>query len=265
MPLVGGGAQDGFRQSTCFQSMLRSNTVQMQIEDYYRSLLEHRRALLEECIGDAEAFATHRTSHNSLKEFDILSSIIIGPERFIHMQACREYQYSLEAILYGNYRHAFSSLRLSFELFCASTYFSAHQMKMNLWLIGGEDLLWGSINNPDKGIYSHNFMMAFNPDFGVYRTQYMNMANKVYRECSEYVHGNPRTHESLSTDVNYDHERFKDFHEKVATVRLCVLFQFFARYLPELDADQKSKVEHLAMDTFGDLPEIQASFGAKAE
>ena len=234
----------------------------MDVAEYYRTLLVHRTALLAECTADEPTFAMHVTSHNVLKDFDLISEVMGGTERGIFMQACREYQYSLEAVLYGNYRHAFSSLRLSFELFTAAIYFSAHQMKMNLWLAKSDDLNWASLNDPDKGVYSHNFMKAFNPELGNYRIQYMNLAAKVYRECSEYVHGNPGTHEDPALMIVYDTSKVQNFHDKVETVRLCVLFQFFARYLRELSLDNKAKVEALAMEAFGDLPEIQASFGA---
>ncbi len=156
----------------------------MDVAVYYRGLLDRRTTLLEECVADKPTFAMQVASHNVLKDFDTLVSVISGSERGIFMQACREYQYSLDAILYGNYRHAFASLRLSFELFTAATYFSAHQMKMNLWLAGSGDLRWTELNDPDEGVYSHNFMKAFNPDLGNYRTQYMSLARQVYRECS---------------------------------------------------------------------------------
>ncbi len=178
------------------------------------------------------------------------------------MQACREYQYSLEAVLYGNYRHAFSSLRLAFELFTAAIYFSANQMKMNLWLQGQDDIRWSALTDRDKGVFSHDFIRAFNPLLGQYRSQYMALAATVYRECSEYVHGNPITHEDTSLIIAYDHKRSQSFHDKVATVRLCVLFQFLSRYLPELNIESKNIIEPLVLDAFGTLPEIQASFGA---
>lgn len=234
----------------------------MDLANYYKGLLCHREALLNEGISDAPTFAMHVASHNALKDFGVILDLLNGPEKVVFTHACREFQYSLEAVIYGNYRHAFSSLRLSFELLTATMYFSAHQMKMNLWLAGSDDLKWASLIDPDNGVYSHKFMKAFSPELGSYRTQYMALSAQVYRECSEYVHGNPSTHEDASVSVAYDALKAQNYHDKVATVRLCVLFQFFARYLQELDPAQKAKVELLAMEAFGHLPEIQANFGA---
>ncbi len=234
----------------------------MDVSEYYRRLLEHRGNLLQTCVDDESTFALHVISHNTLKDFDTLLSVITGPESIVFSQACREFQYSLEAILYGNYRHAFSSLRLALELFTASTFFSTNQLKLNLWMLGSSDIVWNAINDEQKGVYSHDFMKAFNPDLGSYRTQYMTLSAQVYRECSEYVHGNPDTHEDTALTIAYDVSKIVSFHDKVSTVRLCVLFQFFARYLLSLNSADKTKLEPLAIDAFGNLPEIQASFGA---
>lgn len=234
----------------------------MDVANYYHTLAERRAAIMAECIADAETFTLHVASHNILKDFELLLGAISGPERSIFMQACREYQYSLEAIAFGQYRHAYSSLRLAFELFTASVYFSAHQMKMHLWLQGHDDLWWSMLTDPDKGVFSHSFLQAFNPALGQYRSQYSGLASAVYRECSEYVHGNPATHEDTMLVVAYDAKKSQSFHDKAATVRLCVLFQFVSRYLPELKDADKDAIEALVLEEFGDLPEIQSTFGA---
>jgi hypothetical protein len=232
----------------------------MDVAQYYRSLAAKRDAIMGEYIADEATFALQIISHNVLKDFELMLAVIDGTERVIFMQACREYQYSLEAIIYGNHRHAFSSLRLAFELFIASMFFSAHQMKMHLWLSGHDDLLWGTLNDANKGVFSHVFVKAFNPDLGPYRAQYFGLAATVYRECSEYVHGNPGTHEDTSLKIQYDAAKVASFHDKVSSVRLCVLFAFITRYLRDLAPASKEKIEHLVLESFGDLSEIQAEF-----
>lgn len=79
----------------------------MDVANYYRTLAERRAAMMAECVADTPTFSLHVTSHNALRDFELMLSVIVGPERGIFMQACREYQYSLEAIVFGNYRHAF--------------------------------------------------------------------------------------------------------------------------------------------------------------
>lgn len=232
----------------------------MDVAEYYKALAEQRAEIIAECVSDTPTFAMHITSHNALKDFEVMLGVIAGPERAIFMQACREYQYSLEAVLSGNYRHAFSSLRLAFELFTATVYFSANQMKMHLWLQGNDDLWWSTLTDQDNGVFSHNFLRAFNPALSQYRSQYSALAARVYRECSEYVHGNPGTYENTQTKVAYDSNRTQTFHDKVATVRICVLFQFLLRYSSSLSGVDKNLVEPLIIEEFGHFPEIQDLF-----
>lgn len=232
----------------------------MDVAEYYQALARKRESIMTQCVSDHDTFAMQIVSHNALKDFERLAGTISGSERGIFIQACREYQYSLEAVVYGNYRHAFSSLRLAFELFTGAVYFSAHQMKMHLWLSGHSDLFWSTVTDQDKGVYSHNFMKAFNPELGQYRAQYMGLSSSVYRECSEYVHGNPSTHDDTTQSATYDAEKTKSYHDKAETVRICVIFLFLSRYLPQLTHVEKAEIESIAIESFGDLPEIQAAF-----
>jgi hypothetical protein len=254
-------AKDGIRLTPLAIFAQTGIVIIMDVMKYYQSLAANRDAIMGECVADEATFALQIISHNVLKDFDLMVKVIDGKERIIFMQACREYQYSLEAIIYGNHRHAFASLRLAFELFIASIYFSAHQMKMHLWLSGHDDLLWGTLNDSDKGVFSHNFIKAFNPELGAYRAQYLGLASTVYRECSEYVHGNPETHEDTSLNIRYDAVKVASFHDKASSVRLCVLFAFVIRYLRDIRLESKATIEHLVLESFGNLPEIQAEFG----
>lgn len=234
----------------------------MSVEEYYRALFEQRRAIVEAGIGDSATFAMHTKSHNFIKELETISALITGPEKAVFLIACREYQFALEAILSGRYRHAYASLRLTIEFLLSSVFFSAHQLKLNLWLKGAEDLVWSAINDENKGVFSHNFLRAFFPELGEYRAQYLTLVNTVYRECSEYVHGNPSTHDNDAGPIEYDAERVKDFHDKVETVRLCSLFAFVTRYLPTTSQADRAGVEPIVLEAFGNLPEIQAQFEA---
>ncbi len=232
----------------------------MDVAEYYRTLLTRREEIANENIADVDAFRMQSRSHNYLKDYDAMLAVINGPERTIFEQGCREYQYSLEAVICGNYRHAFASLRLSFELFVGSIYFSAHLLKMRLWESGNEDLHWAVITDKEKGVYSHIFLRAFNGELGPYRTQYMELASTVYRECSEYVHGNPNTLEDTNLSAMYEPDISRRFHENSETVKLCVLFAFCVRYTLALTAHELSKLEGMILGDFGDVPEIQALF-----
>lgn len=204
------------------------------VANYYRELVAQRSRVTEEAIADADAFAKHVISHNAISDFEALAGTMPTEAQQIFVLGVREFQYALEAVTGGNYRHAHISLRLAFELWIASIRFSADLLKLKLWSAGTEDLLWSGLNDPDKGIFSHTFVNAFFPQLKTYRIQYLGLSNIVYRECSEYVHGNPHTHEPIDAARTYDRDKFLCFHERVETVRLCVLFGYCCRYLNEL-------------------------------
>jgi hypothetical protein len=237
----------------------------MTAANYYRQLSDARRAVIDENINDSESFEIHVISHNFLVELEALSDLIIGPEQLVFGLACREYQHALEAVLSGSYRHAHASLRLSFELMLGTIYFSAHQLKLNLWVGGHDDLRWAQIADSDNGIFSANFVRAFFADLASHRTQYMSLAAAVYRECSEYVHGNPNTHGDISANISYDVQKARAFHDKVATVRVCMLFAMSVRYLLTASSSSKDKVEGVILDALGNIEEIQAIFEATAD
>lgn len=196
-----------------------------------------------------------------LEEFETILATVSGEEKIVFEYGCREFQYSLEAVLCGNYRHAFANLRLTFELFLSSIYFSAFHLKLKLWLKGKRDLIWSELVDVDNGVYSHSFIQAFNPGLSTYAAQYLGLANTLYRECSQYVHGNPETHEDIFTPIEYNFDKLRIFHEHVDTVRLCVLFAFAVRYMEELTRKSRNHLEPIILDCFSDLPEIQAVFG----
>ena len=211
------------------------------VTEYYRGLAAQRTRVTEEAIADTEAFAKHVVSHNGISDLEALADTIPPEARQVFLLGIREFQYALEAVVGANYRHAHISLRLAFELWVASIRFSADLLKLKLWMSGTEDLLWSTLNDPDRGIFSHIFVNAFFPDLKEYRTQYLGLSNTVYRECSEYVHGNPHTHEPVEAARTYDRDKFLEFHDRVETVRLCVLFGYCCRYLNDLDRGQLLK------------------------
>ena len=232
------------------------------VADYYRELAAQRLSVSEKAIADGDAFAKQVVSHNAIRDFEALAGTMPPDARQVFVLGIREFQYALEAVIGGNYRHAHISLRLAFELWVASIRFSADLLKLKLWMAGTEDLLWSTLNDPDKGLFSHTFLNAFFPELKEYRMQYLGLSNTVYRECSEYVHGNPHTHEPVDAARTYDRDKFLEFHDRVETVRLCVLFGYACRFLKDLDNGKLPTIEPLISEAFGELSEIQDFFGA---
>jgi hypothetical protein len=104
------------------------------------------------------------------------------------------------------------------------------------------------------------FLSAFHPDIAASGKQYRVMAAKVYRECSEFVHGNMHTHDLGATPLRYDKQLLDAWVSRAEAVRLCVIFAFAGRYLRLISKDGQGKVEGIMLDTFGHLSAVQAIY-----
>ncbi|QTN46418.1 hypothetical protein H7683_01965 [Ectopseudomonas mendocina] len=232
----------------------------MDVVLHYRTLIQNSEAVLESMI-DANGSESLTTSHNYLLDYDAIKTAITDrPEVAVLDAAVKEYQLALFALVTGQYRHAFGGLRLFFELMLSTVQFSAHEIDYRMWVKDSKDINWNSLKDSQTGVFSTNFIRAFNPEFSECGKQYSAIAEAVYRECSEFVHGNAGTHAILPTDITYRNEVFELWHEKAKTMRLAIIFAFSARYLNYVSKDAAAIMEPIITDAIGTLAPVQAIF-----
>ena len=164
-------------------------------------------------------------------------------------------QHYLPSMLHLDFERA-----LSFELVLASVNFSANEYSLRMWMQGSQDIVWQNLISAETGVFSTNFLKAFNPATSEYAKQYRTLAEKVYRECSEYVHGNAHTHESLPDQIVFIEKIFSDWHLKTENIALCVNFALSSRYLYLSKKESRTLVERSVMDSIGHLDYIRALF-----
>lgn len=238
----------------------------MDIAEYYRNLHLHSADVLCEILADKDALKKLTSSHNYILDYErIRDSIINRPEAEVINAAVKEYQFALFALSIGQYRHAFVGLRLFFELMLATVQFSAHEIDYRLWAKDAKDINWGALRNPQDGIFSVSFINAFNPSFSEHAKQYLALAETVYRECSEFVHGNAKTHVCLPTDITFDRAVYFSWSQKAETMRLVVVFIFCARYLNYISPDSKNNIEPIISEVIGHLAAVQSAFSKFSE
>jgi len=239
--------------------------INMNVIDNYRLLLKHSNdvfdAMIEE-IGTEDL----TSSHNYLLDYDKFKIAISDrPEVAVLESAVKEYQFSLFALVTGQYRYAFSGLRLFFELMLSTVQFSAHEIDFRMWSKDEKDINWNSIKNLENGIFSKNFIRAFNPELADNGKQYSAIAETVYRECSEFVHGNAATHRQLPSNIEFQKSACQAWHEKATTMRLVIIFAFSARYLNYISNSAKNGIEPVVLDFLGHLNGIQETFSKSNE
>jgi hypothetical protein len=179
--------------------------------------------------------------------------------------ALREYQFALLSLVHGQYRQAFMLLRLTLELLLGGVNFSGNELELRIWLKGNRDLVWGSIINVDSGVLSKKFIGAFFETLADEAPHYRLMAENVYRECSEYVHGNAATHSGLPETVSFSQTVFESWHQKARSLRLVASFTLCSRYVLLLDTSTRNSLEALLLENLGHLAEVRAVLGAPVE
>jgi hypothetical protein len=237
--------------------------INMNVAAHYRALHKRSEDALLEILGDEIALAALTTSHNYILDYDRLKLAISSrPEVDVLSAAVKEYQFALFALAKGQYRHAFIGIRLFFELMLSTVQFSAHEIDYRMWAKSAKDINWNALKDNSNGVLSVNFINAFNPSFSENAKQYLAIAETVYRECSEFVHGNAHTHTSLPKDISFHKETFLAWHQKAEAMRRVIVFTYAARYLGHIDDKKLHMIEPTILDVLGHLPAVQATFSA---
>lgn len=230
-------------------------------EELYSDI--HRRSSTVMKVSFEEDTEGHQSqSHAFLSDIETWLVVLNSkPEKVLLQAGLIEYQQGLIAVLVGQYRQAYSSLRLFLEQSLASVYFSANELQLRLWMQGQNDINWSTINDLELGVFSKKFIGAFSSELVEESSFYHNLAKKVYRECSEYIHGNYNTHQITKSIVTYNKQLFNDWHEKAESIRMIVTFALTARYLFLLESKEDiTKLEYSVTDYIGFIPTIQAYY-----
>lgn len=235
----------------------------MEMKEFYLSIFDKYKDNANELFNDDEVYGSFIKINNFVCDVEkIIQSVKGRREYMVFLYSIKELSNSLFAAISGNYRHAHTSLRLFMELFMAAIYFSAHEIKLRNWLSNesDSDIKWSTISSGEFGIFSSKFIRAFCPDMQSFGEQYRAIACKVYRECSEFVHGNIGTQKFTDANINYDPNILNDWMERVEGVRLCFIFLFFARYIEDVSKEDIVDLVGMIVDDFRHIPAMQGIY-----
>lgn len=233
----------------------------MNVPDYYQQLNVEAGKIQNSTFSDSDTLASHITSHGFLHDYSTFLNIINHRyESSIFELALKEYQYALFALSSGQYRHAYVGLRLFFEMTLATFHFSANELDFRLWESDRKDINWRTLIDEDNGIFSKTYGRAFNESLIEHVKAFNGITQNVYRECSEYVHGNLHTHHTIPKNIEYKKEICLDWHNKAKTMHLVILYLFSIRYLPNLNSEDKAKAEPIIMSELSHIAELRNQF-----
>lgn len=201
--------------------------------------------------------ANHLFANDLEKWCEVLS---LSPEANLIKSAAKRYQFSLLSASQGKYRNAFSDLRGFVEHSLAAVWFSGHVVEYQLWAQGKRDIYWAELTDLETGIFSQKYVSAFFSELSSESKHYNSIAKQVYRECSEYVHGNQNLEPQLNDEIGFNKEIFDIYHEKVETACLVVTFCLVLRYLKNLSAESLRAVEAQVLEKLGSLQIIRDEY-----
>lgn len=166
----------------------------------------------------------------------------------------------------GLYKQAMVSLRLCLEHSLYAIYLSANDFYFRRWKDGKEDMKWSLITDVNLGIFSKTFIRAYAPEFEERSDELINIARNVYRECSEYIHGNYDKLNCLPGHNMFSQELLMQYitrFQSIAYLLSVALVIRFKEYI--LSEDMLVVLEDAIMHNIEMLPEIQLLYSENGD
>lgn len=162
----------------------------------------------------------------------------------------------------GFYKEAIIALRQFLEHFLFSIKLSTDDYKKRLWQLGQYDMSWTQLMDEQNGVFGKQFICAYANDISADRSiELLTICKDVYRECSEYVHGNYEKLAKLSNNLIYSEDAVECYVNYFESVQYIVSMALLIRYRDQLnDQNTLRELEQVLTDNLGTLPEVQALF-----
>lgn len=228
-------------------------------DDFLKSLHKNQVQAFDTTLSK-ETDISHRASIVQIvADLGVCIEKIAGrPECEVFDLSLKEYQHALNAVCHGNYRQAFTSLRLALELWLAAISFSSSEKDLRAWRARKQDIVWSNLIDKDNGVLSKHHIVLFFPEIEQHAATFRVICEKLYRECSEYVHGNHHTHALLPQDISFNQKTFHDWCAKSDTFKLVCLFCYTYRYCELIKLNDLANIDHPIGDTLGHISEIRS-------
>jgi hypothetical protein len=223
----------------------------MNIEEYLSRLNAESNQIFEQSIAYRDKLGASHHASSCIYEFS--NNIADASEKNILQTVSSQLESATFSACKGMYRQAFVSLRLALEMGLASAYFSVHKLELHEWLDGRGDIKWSLLICENEGVLSTRFSKAFFDAFGQDMEAYRDKAKSIYRQLSEFVHGNNETWESSEIELAFDESKLNTYFISARTVSEILLFVLSCRYLKSFSST--------ALETLEFIPEEMKHLG----
>ncbi|MEZ8142714.1 hypothetical protein [Enterovibrio sp. FF113] len=174
----------------------------------------------------------------------------------ILISAIKEYEFSFQAALNGQYRYAFTAQRYFLEQVCRYVYLSTNELYLRHWKLGLKDISWGSIVDKENGIFSRTFIRAFYNEVEEEGTHMITLSSKLYRETSEYIHGNFDKVVDMPDKLGFDNQLLNKWLDFVETNKFITVFLLTVRFSKGFNSIELDQVEDNIKDELGGIEEF---------
>lgn len=228
----------------------------------YEAVLKVRTSNLDSYFNETSLAKRHQQAHQRLLDVENVLLQVKGRREYrLFEMAVQLLAEGLYQVSCANYRLAFFCLRSFLETSVAGVRFSAFEYELREWEAGRRDVSWTVLSGDETGCFSVNYANAFLPEIRDEVKHYQGLARRVYRECSEYVHGNPK---SYAMAACMDGERVSGWFELFDAATTAVLFCFFVRYMKDISVDGMNEDLRLILETeLGHFSEIRSLIGGR--
>ena len=178
----------------------------------------------------------------------------------ILLSAIKEFEFSFHAVLNGQYRYSFIAQRYFIEQICRFIYLSTNEFHLRLWKLGLKDVSWTSLVDDENGLFSKIFIRAFYEEVENEGKHMKSISSKLYRETSEFIHGNFLKISAMPEKIDFDEALLKRWLDSVETTKLVTLFLLLVRFSKDLDSEELGAIEVMAKEELGGIEEFGLIF-----
>jgi hypothetical protein len=235
----------------------------MDLSQYYKSLISSSETTLNESL---ERMAELAKVHAFAEDLLIWHAVVhtrVGAT--VIKYAAGEIQLSALSLVYGLYRQAFTSLRLSLELSLSAIFFSTNELEFREWEQGKKDIYWSQLiattSDTNNGIFSKRYAEAFFPELENVVVEYNKLAKDTYRDLSEFVHGNAYTWEMSTSNISFDEALFDRWMSNFTNVSTLISFGLTLRFLKALDTDEADSLKAHLQEYLGTMSAVREVIG----
>ncbi len=245
----------------------------MTIKEYYNDYKNRITSIIDTSLSEDVLANDVALCFNLVTDYEIwLKCLGDRLECILYRNAIKVYQDALGCMLEGQYQSAFMGLRYCFERTLCGVYLSANELELRTWKNGQRDTYWTEIVGKegkesedavhyiealtDKGLFSIKYVNAYFPDLKDEAIHFRRMAISVYRECSEFVHGNPQALVQIPDHLEYRKELMELWCEKALTMKRVMFFAFSLRYLLQFGEKEKGELTEIINEEFATVKPI---------